>query len=109
MGDAQLKKIESSESLESKDAKEVSDVPMHKERLHSKSRPSLLTETKSNYSGFVNVAIMLLVLANFRLMVTNMQKYGVLLNLAPLFRFDPSYPIVIALMCCTFFHLRLYY
>lgn len=96
-----MRKADSSESLDSKDVK---DVPMHKELLHSKSRPSLLTEKKSNYSGFVNVAIMLLVLANFRLMLTNMQKYGVLLSLSPLFRFDPSYPIVAALMFSLLLH-----
>jgi hypothetical protein len=79
----------------------VHEVPAMKEMLKSKLRLSLLTETKGNYQGFINVAIMLLVLANFRLMVTNMQKYGILLNLATLFGYDPTYSDMMLLALCT--------
>eukprot|EP00698_Gefionella_okellyi_P004683 TRINITY_DN14280_c0_g1_i1.p1 TRINITY_DN14280_c0_g1~~TRINITY_DN14280_c0_g1_i1.p1 ORF type:complete len:447 (+),score=84.32 TRINITY_DN14280_c0_g1_i1:31-1341(+) len=53
------------------------------EDLRIIARQSLLTEQEfiSNYRGLINVAIILLVLSNVRLIAENMIKYGLLLNL----------------------------
>lgn len=48
-------------------------------------RPSYLSSehTEGNYRGFINLGIIILVAANFRLMVENFLKYGLLVHVNP--------------------------
>ncbi|KAL8414912.1 hypothetical protein RB594_005932 [Gaeumannomyces avenae] len=54
----------------------------HVAALHSKSRPSCLshdTEMSPSFVGFRNLMVIVLVVGNLRLMIENIQKYGVLI------------------------------
>ncbi|KLU84288.1 sterol O-acyltransferase 2 [Magnaporthiopsis poae ATCC 64411] len=54
----------------------------HVAALHSKSRPSCLshdTEISPSFVGFRNLMVIVLVVGNLRLMIENIQKYGVLI------------------------------
>lgn len=56
----------------------------HEDRLKSHARPSLLSDDNVEhikYDGFFNLAIMMLIVSHFRIIMENLAKYGLLLNL----------------------------
>jgi diacylglycerol O-acyltransferase-1 len=56
----------------------------HVAAVHSKVRPSCLSqdsEAATSFIGFRNLMVIVLVVSNFRLMIENLQKYGVLICL----------------------------
>jgi len=87
-----LSSLESS-FLENKCGRDDSSMSLHESpsmninKVLFKDRPSLLSsdsQSSRGYRGLLNLAIILLVLTNLRLMLLNLMKYGILLHLEPL-------------------------
>ncbi|KAL2201419.1 MBOAT, membrane-bound O-acyltransferase family-domain-containing protein [Corynascus similis CBS 632.67] len=79
-GFADASAVDSTDTLQLR--KSFRDKYRHVHAVHSKSRPSCLshdtTETPS-FIGFRNLMVIVLVAANLRLVIENIQKYGVLI------------------------------
>eukprot|EP01116_Phalansterium_solitarium_P013494 TRINITY_DN30870_c0_g1_i1.p1 TRINITY_DN30870_c0_g1~~TRINITY_DN30870_c0_g1_i1.p1 ORF type:complete len:470 (-),score=47.22 TRINITY_DN30870_c0_g1_i1:85-1494(-) len=56
--------------------------PLHRDRASFQVRPSLLSSENSSdtFRGFLNLMIILLVVTNFRLVVVNLMKYGIIFD-----------------------------
>ena len=76
-------------------------------RFH-KARDSLLSSSSgyTNYRGFLNLCVILLVMSSGRLVLENILNYGLLVNFHVPFEFisDPTaWPALLALVCTNIF------
>ncbi|GFE53702.1 acyl-diacylglycerol acyltransferase 1-related enzyme [Babesia ovis] len=89
-----------------KDMSHFRGRPLH-ETLHTEFRTSLLSSNAQhlNLKGFMNLAFVLLVVINFRAVMTNFRKYGLLLEVPTLYKlmYD-DWPLT---RCCIKVHISI--
>src|SRR3989338_1647547 len=83
LGDEEHPESSQEAAVMTADAGKKEIVTVEEEEVESHLRPSLLsseafTNAENGYKGFVNLALLLLGLVNFRLVVENLIKYGLL-------------------------------